>query len=57
MQPQKVSVTYVADDKKLPFEERAKNIVDGLSALFGTDENTPAGYKDGGMQLKLVMDI
>ncbi len=44
-QPQKVSVTYVADDKKLPFEERAKNIVDGLSALFGTDENTPAGYK------------
>lgn len=45
MQPKKVSVTYVADDKKLPFEERAKNIVDGLSALFGTDENTPAGYK------------
>lgn len=45
MQPKKVTVTYVADDKKLPFEERAKNIVDGLSALFGTDENTPAGYK------------
>lgn len=45
MQPKKVSITYVADDKKLSYEERAKNIVDGLSALFGTDGNTPAGYK------------
>lgn len=44
-QPKKPEFNYIADNKKLSFEERAKNITDGLQALFGTDENTPKGFE------------
>lgn len=44
-QPQKPTFNYSPDNKNLTFEERASNIMDGLYALFGTNENIPTGYE------------
>lgn len=43
--PKAPSVTYKPDDKKKTFDERAKNFIEALDALYGSNENCQAGYK------------
>ena len=45
VKPKAPSVSYTHDDKKKNFEERAKNFIDAMDALYGSDENCQPGYK------------
>ena len=50
--PKAPSVTYVLDDTKKTFEERAKNYFDALGALYGSSENCQSGYKGWWQNIK-----
>ncbi|MCM1168801.1 MAG: hypothetical protein NC324_02580 [Bacteroides sp.] len=52
VRPQKPTFDYVADNNKKPIEERAKNVAEGLLALYGKDNNVPNGFENWWKHIK-----
>lgn len=50
--PKKPSITYEKDDKKKTYVERAKNYMDALEALYGSDANCQPGYSSWWSRIK-----